>query len=74
MNFNEFRINLSIVDATTNPSLIFKASNLPQYQNLVEDAINYSKLHETEKSERINLAMDKLAVNFGSEISKIVPG
>lgn len=30
-------------DATTNPSLIYKAAQMPAYQNLVEDAIKYGK-------------------------------
>jgi len=32
-------------DSTTNPSLIFTASQLPQYQHLVEDAVKYGKSH-----------------------------
>lgn len=54
-------------DATTNPSLIFKAAQLPQYSQLVDDALSSSEGD-------IGLAMDKLAVKFGIEISKIVPG
>jgi transaldolase len=63
-------------DATTNPSLLYKASQLPEYQPLVEDAIAYAKAHASGKLEQevVDLAMDKLAVNFGTEISKIVPG
>jgi transaldolase len=30
-------------DATTNPSLIYKAAQMPQYAHLIEDAIQYSK-------------------------------
>jgi len=30
-------------DATTNPSLIFKAAKMPQYKHLVEDAVSYGK-------------------------------
>lgn len=60
------------VDATTNPSLIYKAAQLPQYQHLVADAIAYAKTFP--KSEQLENAMDRLAVNFGIEISKIVPG
>jgi len=62
-------------DATTNPSLIFKAAGMPQYKALVDDAVAYAKKHEpTDKQEQLDLAMDKLAVNFGLEILKIVPG
>jgi len=54
-------------DATTNPSLIFKAATMPAYSHLVDDAVAYGKGD-------ISLIMDKLAVNFGAEITKIVPG
>lgn len=60
-------------DATTNPSLILKAALLPQYQNLVDDAVAYGKKFATPK-EQLDNAMDRIAVNFGAEISKIVPG
>jgi len=61
-------------DSTTNPSLIFTASQLPQYQHLVEDAVKYGKSHGKTEDEKTSIAMDKLAVNFGLEILKIVPG
>lgn len=54
-------------DATTNPSLIYKAATMPEYADLVDDAIKYGKGDLT-------VVMDKLAVNFGNEITKIVPG
>ncbi len=61
-------------DATTNPSLLYSASQLPQYQSLVEDAIKYGKAHGKTVQEQTTLALDKLGVNFGVEILKIVPG
>lgn len=61
-------------DATTNPSLLYSAAALAQYQHLVDDAIKYGKAHGKTVDEQTNLAMDKLAVNFGVEILKIVPG
>ena len=60
-------------DATTNPSLIYAASQMPQYASLVADAIAYGKQKSDKKSDQLDLAMDKLAVNFGLEILKIVP-
>jgi transaldolase len=59
-------------DATTNPSLLLKAAQMPQYRPLVDQA-----LREAEKasaSERSAAFMDQLAVNFGSEILKSIPG
>jgi len=60
-------------DATTNPSLIYAAAQLSQYQHLVDDAIAYGK-KETDKSKVLQAVIDRLSVNFGAEISKIVPG
>jgi len=67
-------IQFSPEDATTNPSLILKASLQPEYQDLVNDAIAYAKKNEKTAPKRLACAMDKLSVNFGVEITKIVPG
>jgi len=61
-------------DSTTNPSLLYSATQMPQYANLVEDAIKYGKSKGSNVAEHVEIAMDKLAVNFGVEILKIVPG
>lgn len=61
-------------DATTNPSLIFQAASEKDYQYLVEDAINYGKKMSSGKDDLMHFIMDKLFVNFGVEILKIVPG
>lgn len=63
------------LDSTTNPSLILAASTLKQYQGLVDDAVKYGKAFVSEGEEVVlEKAMDKLAVNFGLEILKIIPG
>lgn len=62
------------VDATTNPSLIYAASQDARYKHLIDDAIDFARRSSSDKSERLSKAMDKLAVNFGLEILKIVPG
>lgn len=61
-------------DATTNPSLILSASTLPQYTPLIDDAIAYAKAQSHDKAQQLIDAEDKLAVNIGLEILKIVPG
>ncbi|MCX6988929.1 MAG: transaldolase [Chlamydiae bacterium] len=61
-------------DATTNPSLILAAASLPEYQHLIDEAIQYGKQQSLTKEEEKNLIMDKIFVNFGLEILKIVPG
>lgn len=60
-------------DATTNPSLIYKAASLPEYQFLIQDALSYGKKGQS-KSDMLERTMDKVFVNFGLEILKIVPG
>ena len=61
-------------DATTNPSLILSASALPQYAPLIDEAVAYAKAQSSDKSQQLIDAEDKLAVNIGLEILKIVPG
>lgn len=60
-------------DATTNPSLILKAAQIAEYAYLVESAVAYAK-EKVGEEDVLPLALDKVAVNFGVEISKIVPG
>ena len=62
-------------DATTNPSLLYKAAQMPAYRELVEDAILHGTQHGGGDSQaQARLTMDKLAVNFGTEILRVVPG
>ena len=61
-------------DATTNPSLILSASALPQYAPLIDEAVAYAKAQSNDKVQQLIDAEDKLAVNIGLEILKIVPG
>lgn len=64
-------------DSTTNPSLIYAASKLPQYSALVDDALARAKSEAGDKADAhatIEAAVDQLAVNFGREILKLVPG
>jgi transaldolase len=62
------------VDATTNPSLLLKASTLPQYAPLIEEAIAYAKAQGGSKEQQVEHAADKLAVLIGLEIQKHIPG
>jgi len=61
-------------DATTNPSLILAASSKPEYQFLIEEAVVHGQKKGKTKSEQLSQAMDKVFVNFGLEILKIIPG
>ena len=62
------------VDATTNPSLIYASAQDVRYAGLVDEAIAYAKENARGEVNRLALCLDKLAVNFGLEILKIVPG
>lgn len=61
-------------DATTNPSLLLKASTLPQCEPMIAEAIAYAKANSNNKEKQIEDAADKLAVLVGLEILKHIPG
>ena len=61
-------------DATTNPSLIYQAAQKPEYAGLLDDAIQHAMKSPGDQPARREAGMDKLMVNFGCEILKIVPG
>jgi len=62
------------IDATTNPSLLYKAAQMPQYAEHVESAIRWGQAKGGNEAEQVLHTLDKIAVNFGGEILKIVPG
>ena len=57
-------------DSTTNPTLILKASQLPAYKDLVDEAISWGR----KSGAKPGAVTDRLAVNFGEALTKIVPG
>ena len=57
-------------DSTTNPTLILKAAKLPAYAHLVDEAVSWGQ----KRGAPANAVTDRLAVNFGAELTKIVPG
>lgn len=59
-------------DATTNPSLILQAAQLPNYANLIHKAVDHAK--SLPKNQQLEECLDKLMILFGCEILKIVPG
>jgi transaldolase len=61
-------------DATTNPSLLLQAAQKPQYQNLVDDALDFALRAGEDRAARSVAFMDRLFIDFGSGILKIVPG
>lgn len=61
-------------DATTNPSLLYAAAQMPHYQALVDEAISYAEAQSSNREQQTIDCLDKLAVNFGSKILEIIPG
>ncbi len=64
-------------DATTNPSLITAAAQMPEYASLVDDALLFAKREAGsggKKDAIVKRAIDRLSVEFGLRILKIVPG
>ena len=64
----------SPVDATTNPTLLLKATQIKEYEPLVQEAVNWGKDQGGSATAQLENTLDKLAVNFGKEITKIIPG
>jgi len=60
------------VDATTNPSLIYKAAQLERYSNLIEESKTYAK--QFNGSQQQDACIDYLSVAIGAQILDIIPG
>jgi len=61
-------------DATTNPSLILAAAGKEGYTRLLDTAVQYAKSKGGSIDDQANVALDRLLVEFGKEILKIIPG
>jgi transaldolase len=63
-------------DATTNPSLITAAAQMPEYRDIVDGALRWAekKAGGADEETIVRLAVDRLAVEFGLRILEIVPG
>ena len=61
-------------DATTNPSLILKAAQLPDYQPLLAQAVAWAKSESQAPEQQVIDASDHLAMSIGCEILKLIPG
>ncbi|MEB3306041.1 MAG: transaldolase [Cyanobacteriota bacterium] len=64
-------------DATTNPSLILAAAQIPTYQNLIDRSLSESRAVMGESApveDVVAEALDEISVTFGKEILRIVPG
>jgi len=72
-DFSTFK-ELKPQDATTNPTLLLTAGKMEQYQHLLKDALDYARKRGKTVEEQLPIALDRLAINFGVEILKIIPG
>jgi len=61
-------------DATTNPSLVYAATQKPEYAHLLEEVIAERKKSGLKGHEQIEDICDHLLVQFGTDILEIVPG
>ncbi len=61
-------------DATTNPSLLYQSAQNPKYRALVDDALAGGMRAKGDREAKAEATLEKLAVNFGSEILKHIKG
>jgi len=61
-------------DATTNPSLLLKAAASPAYAPLFDEAVGWARGQSGNREQRIHDALDRLAVDAGLAILKLIPG
>jgi transaldolase len=61
-------------DATTNPSLILKAAQMPAYVSIVDEVVARERDAALDRSDLVEHLIDHLLVRFGTEILSIVPG
>ncbi|MEC7370636.1 MAG: transaldolase [Pseudomonadota bacterium] len=61
-------------DATTNPSLLLKAAQMPGYRPIVDAVMAKVRQGDHTGQEQLSTAMDLLAVAFGKEILQVIPG
>jgi len=62
------------LDATTNPSLLLKAAEITQYQNLLQQSVAFAKAQAGSDAEQKAWATDKFATLIGKEITQIIKG
>jgi transaldolase len=61
-------------DATTNPSLLLKAAQMPAYRDLVNGVVSTTMKGRLSSDEQVAACMDGLAVGFGEKILEQIPG
>lgn len=65
---------LKPVDCTTNPTLVLKACELPASAHVIDEALRWGGQQGGNNDALTRAVCDRLAVSFGAELAKIVPG
>lgn len=61
-------------DATTNPSLLLKAATLPDYQQTIQQAIEFANAFDNNQTQQIEIASDYLSILIGKKLLSLIPG
>ena len=61
-------------DATTNPSLLYQAAQMPEFGHISDEAVQLALSYSGDQAARTEVFMDQLLVRFGCEILRIIPG
>jgi len=73
-DFNSIK-KLTPRDATTNPSLLTAAAQMPEYAEIVDGALSWAEGQAAgDPAKIVGLALDRLSIEFGLRILDIVPG
>ena len=65
---------LKPIDCTTNPTLLLKAAEMPAHAALLDEAIGWGSKQGGSRDAVVAAIADRLAVSFGTELTKLVPG
>src|ERR671916_1493770 len=65
---------LKLQDCTTNPTLLLKAAETPAYAGLVDEVLTWGRKQGGAREAVVAAVCDRLAVSFGGELTKIIPG
>ena len=65
---------LKPVDCTTNPSIVLKSLALPQFADVIDEALQWGKSNGGARAAVVDAVADRLAISVGAELANLVPG
>ena len=65
---------LKPVDCTTNPSIVLKALEMPEFEEAMSEALSWGSKQDADEETRVGVIADRLAVSVGAALAEIVPG